>query len=73
MLYALLTVLFVLVLLCLVLTARQAKQIARPQASVDRFGVLPPTFGGRAIPSALELAQARNRIDPQGLAHPGGS
>jgi hypothetical protein len=45
---------------------------ARNDITAIRRYFVAPAVGGRPTPSPAELTAARNRIDAQGIAHPGG-
>jgi predicted alternative tryptophan synthase beta-subunit len=59
-----------------------ALRLARLEVEIDATRVdvtavrgyfIAPAVGGRVVPSPSELTAARNRVDAQGTAHPGGS
>lgn len=49
---------------------RRLNHLEDALARLERSLIVPNT-GGRIVPTAVELAAARNRIDSSGLARPG--
>jgi hypothetical protein len=45
---------------------------ARSDLTAIRRYLIAPNVGGRPAPTPAELTAAKNRIDAQGIAHPGG-
>lgn len=53
------------------LSLRARLELIQGMLSKQRIQAILPPIGGRSVPSPAELQAARNRIDPQGTAHPG--
>ena len=80
--HALVAVLIVICLLQLIVTTVMLCNCRRMESDISltrsdvitiRRHLVAPVLGGRQPPSPAELQAARNRIDPSGLAHPGGT
>lgn len=47
--------------------------LLQDDVSAIRIRMVPVAVGGRLAPSFADLQAAKNRMDAQGVAHPGGS
>jgi hypothetical protein len=57
---------------CILEKVEEKLEFMRSDLDQLRSQWVPPNIGARRVPTPVELATARNRMDQAGVAHPGG-